>query len=98
MSDSESARAAEPVQVVKLRELTDTEREILDLERTWFKYDGIKEQVIRDRFGVSRTRYYQLLRELLQREEAMAHDPLLVRRLLRLQETRARSRSARKLD
>ena len=92
-----SSDPAHPVEVVKLRELTDTERAVLDLESTWFKYAGRKEQVIRERFDMSTTRYYQVLRGLLQREEAMAYDPLLVRRLIRQQESRARSRSAKRL-
>lgn len=89
---------AEPVEVVKLRELTDTERGVLELERTWFKYSGSKEEVIRERFGISATRYYQLLRALLEREEALAFDPLLVKRLRNLRDSRARSRSRRRFD
>lgn len=92
-----SSDPAHPVEVVKLRELTDVERAVLDLESTWFKYAGRKESVIRERFDMSTTRYYQVLRGLLQREEAMAYDPLLVRRLIRQQESRARSRSAKRL-
>lgn len=92
-----SSDPAHPVEVVKLRELTDVERAILDLESTWFRYAGRKESVIRERFDMSTTRYYQVLRGLLQREEAMAYDPLLVRRLIRQQESRARSRSAKRL-
>lgn len=91
------ANPAHPAEVVKLRELTDTERAMLDLEGSWFKYAGRKESVIRERFDMSTTRYYQVLRGLLQREEAMAYDPLLVRRLIRQQESRARSRSAKRL-
>ena len=92
-----SSDPAHPVEVVRLRELTDTERAVLDLESTWFRYAGRKEQVIRERFDMSTTRYYQVLRGLLQREEAMAYDPLLVRRLIRQQQSRARSRSAKRL-
>ena len=97
MSHSQNADPAQPVEVVKLRELTDTERAVLDLESSWFKYAGRKESVIRERFDMSTTRYYQVLRGLLKREEAMAYDPMLVRRLIRQQEARARSRSAKRL-
>lgn len=97
MSSSHSTDPAQPVEVVKLRELTDVERAVLDLESTWFKYAGRKESVIRERFDMNTTRYYQVLRGLLQREEAMAYDPLLVRRLIRQQESRARARSAKRL-
>lgn len=74
-----------------------TETAILDLERSWFKYAGRKDTEIRERFGLTPTRYYQQLSALLDRPEALAHDPLTVRRLLRLREARARQRSARRL-
>ena len=77
--------------------LDDREREILDLERTWWKYAGAKEQAIREKFDMSATRYYQVLNALLDREDALAFDPLLVKRLRRLRADRARSRTARRL-
>ena len=45
---------------------------------------GAKETAIRDRFGVTPTRYYQVLNALVDRPDALALDPLLVRRLRRL--------------
>jgi hypothetical protein len=39
------------------------------------------------------TRHYQRLNVLIDRPEALAHDPLLVRRLLRLREERRRHRA-----
>ncbi|GAA1740127.1 DUF3263 domain-containing protein [Aeromicrobium alkaliterrae] len=77
--------------------LSDREREILDLERTWWQYAGAKEQAIREKFDMSATRYYQVLNALLDREDALAFDPLLVKRLRRLRADRARSRTARRL-
>lgn len=50
---------------------------------------------IRERFGVSLTRYYQQLAALLARPEALAHSPALVRRLQRLTDARRRQRSVR---
>ncbi len=41
--------------------LSPRDREVLAFERQWWKYAGAKEQAIRDRFGLSATRYYQLL-------------------------------------
>ncbi|GAB3909498.1 hypothetical protein GCM10027612_85550 [Microbispora bryophytorum subsp. camponoti] len=35
-------------------------------------------------FGISATRYYQLLGELIDRPEALEHDPMLVKRLRRM--------------
>ena len=78
-------------------DLSEREREILDLERTWWKYAGAKEQAVRELFGMSATRYYQVLNALLDREDALAFDPLLVKRLRRLRADRARSRTARRL-
>jgi hypothetical protein len=77
--------------------LTDRDREILALERLWWQYAGAKEQAIRDKFDMSATRYYQVLNALIDREDALAFDPLLVKRLRRLRAQRQRSRSARRL-
>lgn len=64
--------------------------EILAFERRWWKHAGSKEQAIRDTFGLSATRYYQLLNGLLNDPEALKHDPVLVGRLRRLRASRAR--------
>jgi len=78
-------------------ELSNRDAEILSFERQWWKFAGAKEQAIRDKFEMSATRYYQLLNALIDRPEALAHDPLLVKRLRRLRATRQRNRSARRL-
>ena len=78
-------------------ELTDREREILSFERQWWKYAGAKEQGVRATFDMSATRYYQLLNALIDRPEALEHDPMLVRRLRRVRSSRQRARSARRL-
>jgi hypothetical protein len=80
-----------------MSELSDREMDILDFERTWWKHAGVKEQAIRERFDMSATRYYQLLNELLEKSEAMDHDPILVKRLKRLRTYRQRQRVARLL-
>jgi Protein of unknown function (DUF3263) len=73
--------------------LSDRDRKILDFERQWWKYAGAKEQAVRDLFDLPATRYYQVLNALLDRPEAMAHDPMLVKRLRRLRSARHRARS-----
>jgi Protein of unknown function (DUF3263) len=70
--------------------LSDRDRGILEFERQWWKYAGAKEQAIRDLFDMSATRYYQIV-------NALAFDPMLVKRLRRLRATRQRARSARRL-
>ncbi|MEV0680908.1 DUF3263 domain-containing protein [Actinosynnema sp. NPDC050436] len=77
--------------------LDDREREILAFERQWWKYAGAKEQAIKELFDLSPTRYYQLLNALLEKEEALAADPMLVKRLQRSRSGRARARAARRL-
>jgi hypothetical protein len=77
--------------------LTDRDREILAFERQWWKYAGAKEQAIRELFDMSATRYYQVLNALIDRQDALAHDPMLVKRLRRLRSSRQRARSARRL-
>src|SRR5207248_4592449 len=61
--------------------LSEWDRAILDFERSWWAEPGPKEVTIRDRFGLSPTRYYQVLNELLDSSEAIEYDPLVVRRL-----------------
>ncbi|RKT52269.1 DUF3263 domain-containing protein [Saccharothrix australiensis] len=77
--------------------LHDREREILAFERQWWKYAGAKEQAIKELFDLSPTRYYQLLNALLEKEEALAADPMLVKRLRRSRSGRARARAAKRL-
>jgi hypothetical protein len=78
-------------------ELSERDREILAFERQWWKYAGAKEQAVRELFDMSATRYYQVLNALLDRPEALAADPMLVKRLRRLRSARQRARSARRL-
>jgi hypothetical protein len=77
--------------------LAEREQEILAFERQWWKYAGAKEQAIRELFDMSATRYYQVLNSLLDRPEALAFDPMMVKRLRRLRAARQRARSARRL-
>ncbi|MGZ0148584.1 DUF3263 domain-containing protein [Kribbella sp. WER1] len=92
-SSSGPAEAAPPV----VAGLSERDGQILAFERHWWKYAGAKEQAIRDQFQMSATRYYQVLNALIDRPEALAHDPLLVKRLRRLRAARQRARSARRL-
>ena len=77
--------------------LSERHRAILAFERQWWKYAGAKETAIRELFGLSATRYYQLLNQIIDLPEAVAADPLLVKRLLRMRAQRQRARSARRL-
>lgn len=77
--------------------LTRREHDILAFERQWWKYAGSKEDAIKELFSMSATRYYQVLNALVDRPEALAADPMLVKRLRRLRASRQKARAARKL-
>jgi hypothetical protein len=78
--------------------LTERDRAILEFERTWWSEDASKESVIRERFELSTTRYYELLGELIDSDEAYDFDPLVIRRLRRLRDRRRRARFERDLE
>jgi hypothetical protein len=73
--------------------LDERSEQILLFERQWWKHAGAKEQAIRETFGISSTRYYQLLNRLLDDPRALEFDAALVNRLRRLRVSRARSRA-----
>lgn len=64
--------------------LTPQDREMLSFEKQWWRRGGAKEQAIKDHFGLSATRYYQLLNGLLDKPAALEYAPTLIRRLRRL--------------
>lgn len=75
--------------------LSEQEMRVLAFERSWWRSPGAKEQEILDALGMTATRYYQLLNELIDRPEALVFDPALVTRLRRQRAKRYRLRSAR---
>jgi hypothetical protein len=70
------------------------ERRVLDFERDCWRLDQPKDRAIRERLGISAVRYRQLLNRSIDRPEALALDPVLVRSLRRLRDARWRSRVA----
>ncbi len=78
--------------------LSERDREVLTFERQWWRHPGVKEDSIRQLFDLTPTRYYQLLNALIDDPDAMAFDPMLVKRLRRLRSARRQERSARRLD
>lgn len=75
-------------------ELSPREREILTFEREWWKHADAKDTAIRARLGLTPEEYYRALTTIIDRPGALAHDPLLVRRLRRQRLTRQRQRQA----
>ena len=71
-------------------ELTVDELALLDFKDQWWRQPAAKENEIRGQFGLAPTRYYQRLNTLVDRPEAEAARPALVRRLRRLRAARTR--------
>jgi hypothetical protein len=78
-------------------ELSPREREILTVEREWWKYADAKDAAIRERLGLTPEGYYLALTALIDHPGALAHDPLLVRRLRRQRAARQQQRQAGRL-
>ncbi|MGW7515118.1 DUF3263 domain-containing protein [Streptomyces sp. NPDC054796] len=68
--------------------LSERDRAVLAVERRGWPGPGAKEREIRERLGLSPTRYYQLLNALLDDPRALAHDPVTVNRLRARREER----------
>lgn len=75
--------------------LSERDARILDFERRWWTHAGAKEEAIRSEFSLSAARYYQLLNAVIDTPEAVRHDPMLVRQLLRARDARTSARAAR---
>ena len=75
--------------------LSDLETRILDFEANWWRYAGAKEAAIKELFDLSAPRFYQLLNDLIDRDDALFAAPMLVKRLRRLREARMSTRIAR---
>ncbi|MFF4225910.1 DUF3263 domain-containing protein [Streptomyces abikoensis] len=68
--------------------LSERDLAVLALERRSWPGPGAKERAVRERLGITPTRYYQLLNALLDDPRALAHDPVTVNRLRRLRDER----------
>lgn len=73
--------------------LTEQDLAVLALEKAWWLRPGSKEQAIYDAFGWTPTAYYRRLNTLVDRQEALAAEPVVVKRLRELRARRARARS-----
>ena len=68
--------------------VSERDRQVLDLEGSWWLYPGPKDQAIREYLEMSATRYYQVLRRIIDEEVAFDHDPLTILRLRRMRRQR----------
>jgi hypothetical protein len=67
---------------------SDLDLRLLDFEREWWRHAGSKESVVKENFGISLSEYYERLNHLIDSDEALAAQPLLVKRLRRLRAQR----------
>lgn len=72
--------------------LSPRDRAILDFERNWRREPRPKETAIREHLRMSPSRYYRLLNALLDDHDALAYDPLTVKRAQRVRNQRRRVR------
>jgi hypothetical protein len=77
--------------------LTPRQLAVLDFERRWTRHAGAKEEAIREVFGLSAARYYQVLNTVIDSPDAVRHDPMLIKRLQRAREARVHARASRTL-
>ena len=77
--------------------LSEFEVKMLEFERSWWRHAGVKESSIKELFNLTPPAYYQLLNNLIDREAAVMAEPILVRRLRRLRDSRTQARSSSKL-
>ena len=72
--------------------LSKFEQDLLDFERTWWSEDQPKDAAIADQFRLTTAEYYEQLTALIDTDQALGHDPLVVRRLRRMRERRRQER------
>jgi hypothetical protein len=51
--------------------LSELEVKMLDFERQWWRYAGAKESAIKELFDLTPPAYYQMLNNLIDREDAL---------------------------
>ena len=74
--------------------MTPQQMAILEVEKRWYTAQGNKEADIREQLDLSAVRYYQILNAILDRPDALAAEPVLVKRLLRIRSSRQAARRA----
>jgi len=83
MQRREEVNVTNPEETAGSHELSAEDIAMLDFEKKWWRDRRVKNEIIRREFGVSPTIYFRRLSSLIDRPEALAYDPILVRSLLR---------------
>ena len=82
---------------IRLAMLSESDRTILDFEGSWWLYPGPKDRSIREYLDISATRYYQVLRRLVDDPDAERVAPMTIRRMRRMREEAKRRSVERRL-
>ena len=77
--------------------LSESDRSILEFEGSWWLYPGPKDRAIREYLDISATRYYQVLRRLIDDPDADRVAPMTIRRMRRLRDEAKRRSVERRL-
>jgi hypothetical protein len=77
--------------------LSELEIKLLEFENNWWRHAGSKESAVKELFNLTPPAYYQLLNNLIDRQEALMAQPVLVKRLRRIRDARTTARSSSKL-
>lgn len=92
-ADQESRKVAAKNQRPKWRPITIAE--VLAFENVTYQSPGAKDDLISRTFGLSRVHYYQHLNRILSDPDALAADPILVRRLIGVRDRNVAARRLR---
>lgn len=68
--------------------MTDDEKRMIDLAAQRWNFAGNLEQRVRDEFGMSLTRFFQRVNQLIDTREALEYSPHAVNRLRRIRSGR----------
>lgn len=85
--------AAGPTTAATTAALPPRDRSILDFERDWQRHGEAKLDAVQSEFGLNSARYYQILNRIIDSPAALAYDPMLVRRLQRVRDSKASART-----
>lgn len=72
--------------------MTDEQIAILAIERRFYRHASSKEQAVLEELGLTPIQYYMRLNKLIDNPEAIAAEPVLIARLRRIRDSRAKIR------
>ncbi|MCQ9369075.1 DUF3263 domain-containing protein [Brevibacterium sp. 91QC2O2] len=97
MVEAENTQAESTHGAAACSGLTDFEAAVLEFEAQWPVYSGAKDRAIRESFDLGAADYFQALGALLDDPRAYIADPILIKRLRRIRDTRQHGRAAHRI-